>query len=322
MVGISLQNTTTNDFAFQLAARYLTFDIAGSGSELRIDGAVGAQPSFGGELYRPLGNTVLFVAGAAGVRRQTLNFVSDDFVVARYNEVRAVVGFDVGVNLGRDSDVRAGLWLGRLNASVESGNPGLPELHGLETRGRIAWRFDGQDSPAVPSRGARALARVDHIFSSPDVPPTFATNRSNDDVTQVEVGGSVFWPVRRRDRVFLAGGLGATRGHPLANEQFQLGAPLRLGAYDLGELRGDNYGVLTAGYLRAVGRLPDFMGGPIFAGGWLENGSAFDAIDAAKLRTNVSLGVLGDTLIGPVLVGGSLDFRGAWRYYIAVGRIF
>ena len=66
MLGISLQNTTTDDFAFQLAARYLTFDVAGSGSELRVDGAVGAQPNVGAELYRPIGRTPLFVAGRRG----------------------------------------------------------------------------------------------------------------------------------------------------------------------------------------------------------------------------------------------------------------
>jgi len=322
MLGLSLQNTTSDNFAFQLAARYLTFDLFGSGSELRIDGAAGAQPRLGAELYRPLGNTALFLTGAAGVRQQTLNVVSDDTVVARYSEVRALVGFTVGANLGRDSDVRFGVSFGRLNASVEAGDPGLPELDGPETRARLAWRFDGQDSPVVPSRGGRALARLDHIFSAPDVPETFVTDRSNNDLTQLEAGGSMFWPFRRRDRLFVSGGLGTTWGQPLPNEQFQLGLPMRLGAYDIGEFRGDHYGVLTAGYLRGVGRLPDFMGGPIFAGAWLENGSAFDDIDAAKLRTNVSLGVIGDTLIGPVLLGASFDFHGAWRYYIGVGRLF
>ncbi len=322
MLGVSLQNTTTDDFTFQLAARYLTFDAIGSGSELRIDGAAGAQSTLGAELYRPIGRTALFVAGTAGVGRRTLNFVSDDVVVARYGEVRALVGFDVGVNIGRDSDVRAGMSLGRLNANVETGDPGLPELHGRETRARLAWRYDGQDSPVVPSTGARALARVDHIFNAPDVQAAFSTDRSNDDVTQAEIAGTIFWSVRRRDRLFLAGGAGVTQGRPLPTEQFQLGAPLRLGAYNIGEFRGDHYGVLTTGYLRGVGRLPDFLGGPIFVGGWVENGSAFDDIDNVKLRTNLSLGALADTLMGPVLLGDSFDFRGAWRYYIGVGRLF
>ena len=322
MLGVALQNTTSDDFSFQMAARYLQFDVLGSGSELRIDGTAGAQPSAGIELYRPIGNTALFVTGVAGVRQRTINFVSDDVVAARYSEFRALVGAEAGVNLGRDSDVRVGVAVGRLNATIEAGDPGLPELHGEETRARLAWRYDGQDSPVVPSSGARALVRIDHIFNAPDVPEDFPSDRTNDNVTQLEFGGSSFWSLRRRDRLFLFGAGGATWGDPLPTEQFQLGAPMRLGAYNIGEVRGDHYGVLTAGYLRGIGRLPDFLGGPFFIGGWLENGSAFDDIDDAKLRTNVGLGIVADTLIGPFLVGGSFDFSGAWRYYIAIGRIF
>jgi hypothetical protein len=63
-------------------------------------------------------------------------------------------------------------------------------------------------------------------------------------------------------------------------------------------------------------------GGPIFAGGWIENGSAFDDIDQARLRTNGSVGAVLDTLIGPMIVGGSVSVDGNWRYYVAVGRLF
>jgi NTE family protein len=321
MFGISLQNTTTDDFAFRLAARYLTFDAVGSGSELRVDGAVGAEPSVFAEVYRPFGRTAFFISGTAGARRKTLNVISEDVVAARYSEDRVGVGLETGVNLGRDSDVRLGMWLGDLSADVQTGDPGLPELNGRETRARLAWRYDAQDSPAVPSNGVRALARLDHIIGSPDAPAEFPTDRSNDHVTQMEVSGSVFWPVRR-DRVFLSGGAGTTWGRPFPTEQFQLGAPFRLGAYNLGEFRGDHYAVVNAGYLRDVGRLPDFMGGSIYLGGWLENGAAFDDIDDATFRTNASVGVVADTLVGPLLVGGSFDFSGAWRYYIGIGRLF
>jgi NTE family protein len=321
MLGLNLQNTTRDDFAFRLAARYLTFDVAGSGSELRVDGAIGAQPGIAAELYRPV-RSPLFMTAAAGARRQTLNFVSEDVVVARYTDTRTFVGVGVGVNIGHDGDVRLGYSYAALDATVDAGDPRLPELHGPETRIRLAWRHDGQDSPVVPSRGARWVAALDHIVNTPELPPEFPTNRSNDDVTKVEVRSSAFRPLRERHRVFLAGGAGTTWGRPLATEQFELGTPLRLGAYDIGELRGDHYGVLTLGYLRATWRLPDFLGGPIYMGGWVENGSAFDDIDDARFRTNLSLGAIADTLAGPMLLGASLDFRGAWRYYVAVGRLF
>lgn len=243
-------------------------------------------------------------------------------MIARYNEDRALAGVGAGANLGRDSDVRFEMSIGDLDAAVETGDPGLPELHGRETRARLAWRYDGQDSAVVPSSGIHAAGSVDYIADSPDPPADFVTDRSNDSVTRAEIRSSMFWPVRRADRVFVAGGFGTAWGHPLATEQFQLGAPFRLGAYDVGALRGDHYGVVAAGYLRSMARLPDFLGGSIFLGGWLESGSAFDDIDLAQLKTNISLGAPADTLVGPVLVGGSFDFGGAWRYYIGVGRLF
>jgi NTE family protein len=322
MLGVSLQNTTTDSFEFQLAARYLAFDVAGSGSELRVDGAVGARPSIGLELYRPLGQSTLFVAGSAATRHEILHFVSDDVVVAEYSEDRASAGLTAGVNLGRDSDVRLSFVVGDLDAAVETGDPNLPELHGMESRFRLAWRYDGQDSVVVPSSGLRALGTIDYIANSPDAPVEIDTDRSNDGITRAEFQGSAFWPVRVRNRAFLAGGVGTTWGNPLPTEQFQLGAPFRLGAYNLGELRGDHYGVVTTGYLRDVGRLPDFLGGPVYLGGWLESGSTFDDIERAQLKTNVSVGAVAETIVGPMLLGGSFDFGSAWRYYVGIGRLF
>ena len=104
--------------------------------------------------------------------------------------------------------------------------------------------------------------------------------------------------------------------------KFALGMPFRLGAYDAGEILGPNYYIVTGGYLRQVGRLPDFMGGPIFAGGWLENGDAFDEWSRAGWRTNGGVGLVMDTLVGPVIVAGSWGFDGRWRTYLAVGRTF
>ena len=52
--------------------------------------------------------------------------------------------------------------------------------------------------------------------------------------------------------------------------------PFHLSAYNVGEVRGDHYYIVTAGYLRELGRMPDFIGGPVYAGGLVENGDAFN----------------------------------------------
>ena len=109
---------------------------------------------------------------------------------------------------------------------------------------------------------------------------------------------------------------------PLPPGKFALGSFAKLGAYSHGELIGNHYYVATGGLLHRLGRLPDFVGGPVFGGAWLENGDAFDDWGLAKWRTNVSAGLIMETLLGPMVVAGSAGFDGRWRTYVGLGRIF
>ena len=323
MIGINLENTTSSDFGITATARYLNYDVVGSGSELRLDGTVGSDPTFAGELYRPIGKTPLFVAPYAGVGRATYNLIVDDAVIARYRQTRARMGVNLGVNLGARSDVRLGTYIGRSTASITVGDPGFPELRGKETGAEIVWRLDTQDSSVVPSVGVLSQVRLSHTFNGPDITVEDEAFDFDSKLTQLSGTANKFWKLRARERLFVYGGLGTSFDDtPLPTEQFALGMPFRLSAYDTGELRGSHYYIATGGYLRQIGRLPDFMGGPIYAGGWLENGDAFDKWSLAGWRTNGGVGVVMDTLIGPVMVAGSWSFDGRWRTYIGVGRIF
>jgi len=121
----------------------------------------------------------------------------------------------------------------------------------------------------------------------------------------------------------VGGSLGTSfDGDPLPTSQFELGTPFTLAAFDTGEIRGNHTYTAAGGYLRQTGRLPDFLGGPVFVGGWLENGDAFDQWSEATLRTHGGAGVVMDTLVGPVLLAGSWSFDGRWRTYLGVGRLF
>ncbi len=221
------------------------------------------------------------------------------------------------------SDLRVGGSIGRLDADVEVGDPGLPKLTGKETVVEAVWRYDGQDSPVVPSGGSQVFARLSYVFDGPEITPPLPTQRTSVGLTQLSGQASRFWSMCQRGRLFVVGGLGTSfDNRPLPTDQFALGAPLHLGAYSQGEIRGDHYYVATAGYLHRFGRLPDFMGGPIYAGGWLENGDAFDTWGDATVRTHASVGLIMDTLVGPVILGGSAGFDGRWRTYLGVGRVF
>ena len=324
-LGVSLENTTANEFRFGLNARYLAFDKVGSGSELRVDGALGSDPAVGVALYKPIFTTRLFVEPFAGISSRTFNVVSEGSVQASYRQPRSVVGFHGGINVSRIDEARAGITFGRFDASVRTGDPGLPEVGGSESRIHAQWTHDGQDSPVVPSHGLRFVSRLEHFLNYPDIQLAADTTRDTDGVTQFETAASWFTSKRaaRASRVFLAGGFGTSfDGHPLPTEQFPIGGLFRLGAFDVGEERGDKYVVATAGYLRQVARLPDFVGGPLFLGSWIEGGSAFDEWEHLTWSTNLSLGGIADTIIGPVFGGVSFGFEGGTRFYIAIGQLF
>ena len=323
MLGVNLENTTSNDFRITATGRYLAYDTVGSGSELRIDGTIGSNPGVAIELYRPIRSTPLFLAPYAGIGTLTFNLIDDDAVIARYGQTVSRLGVAAGVNLGARSDVRIGAYVGRTSASIEVGDPGFPELHGSETGTDLVWRLDTQDSPVVPSRGLLSQVKLSRVFNGPDITVGDQTFAFDTSLTQLSGTVNEFRSMGRRDRVFMYAGLGTSfDSTPLPTNDFALGSPFRLSAYDAGEVRGPHYYIATAGYLRQIGRLPDFMGGPVFAGGWLENGDAFDAWEHAGWRTHAGVGVVMDTLVGPVLVAGSWSFDGRWRTYLGVGRIF
>ena len=323
MLGFTLENTTSDSFGVSLSARYLNFDLPFSGAELRVDGTIGSDPFLGMEWYQPLGKSPLFFAPYGGITKQTYNLVEEESVVARYDQVFLKAGVNVGVNLGAFSDIRLGAYIGRLDANVQVGDPGLPSLTGKETAADLTWRYNGQDSPAIPSRGVATFARMLYVFDGPVIDPPLPTARSSVNLAQFHTAGTSFRSVRTDNRFFTSWGFGTSFDNsPLVLSQFHLGQPFRLGAYDLGELKGDHYYLGTFGYLHQLGRLPDFLGGSIYAGGWLENGDAFDDFKKATFRSQAGVGLVADTLIGPVLFGGTVGFDGRWATYIAIGRLF
>lgn len=252
----------------------------------------------------------------AAIVSRTFNVVADDRIVAAYRQTRAVVGAEVGINLGRLDDVRAGARVGHLDAEVRIGDPGFPELGGTERSLHVRWTHDGQDSPILPSRGLHVEAGVEHGLDAPPLPASVPSSRTSAGLTQAEATFSWLRSLvsSQAKRVFLAGGVGRSfGGHPLPIDQFSLGGPLRLSGFSVGERRGDHYSLVTGGYLHQVARLPDFLGGPVFLGGLLETGAAFDRWADADVATHASVSLIGDTLIGPVFAGAGVGFDGSNR---------
>lgn len=324
MFGTNIQNLTSDDFTFQLAARYLGFDAFTPGGELRVDVALGSNPHLGAEWRRPIGHSGLFVAFSGAVARLRRSFSVDNAIIAQYDQEELAVQGELGFTSGNTSEVRGGLRVGHTDLDVRVGNPGLPSMSGGETQLRLRWIYDTQTHYLAPSSGLRLIARSRYVIASADPPPFAAITTTNDGLVQAELHGSQFWSARQnRDRVFVTGAGGTSfDGDPLPPDQFPLGLPMRLDGFGFGERRGDHFAVLTVGYLYALHHLPEFFGGGVFLGGWLENGSAFETIDDATLETQLGVGLLVETFVGPALIAGTAGVHGERRLSVGFGRIF
>lgn len=324
MLGLELNNVDSTNFAFNLSTRVLQYGLLGTRSETRFDVVLGTEQRVAVELVRPLFGSPVFVAPRAYFDRRGRNLYVDDIFAAEYRIKRTGAGVDMGMDFGRWAELRAGFDTAAVRGRRHIGLPGLPEADGNEQYATLSFAMDTQTSPVVPTRGARLHSSLQHYFSAAQPSePGFESLNHDDEYTTGSVKGSWFHTVRAEDRIFVLGEAGTSFGGEPLIATYSLGGLLELGALNNGEQRGSNVLLGVGGYLRHIGRLPDVLGGGMFAGGWLESGSAFDDWDSRSWKTNVTLGVVVESLLGPAFAGASLPIDGGGlRIYVSLGPLF
>jgi NTE family protein len=321
-LGIELVNTSGTNLQLGLGSRLTAYDVLGYGSEARADLQFGSGFELRGELYRPIGRTPWFAALSGGIRQVETEVFAGNKSIADYRLTRSSAGLDIGYNTGYRSELRLGYEVANLQASIRVGNPVLPELEGRERLVRLQAVFDDQDSPMVPSRGLYARGRVNYVFDTANIQSELSgpVRPEEPEFATAELGMNWFKTVGSRLRLLgtLTGGTAFGR-KPLPPNDFPLGGPFRLGAYNFGEIRASDFLIGSGGVMREFARLPEVLGGGVFGAAWLETGSAFDG---EGLRTNVSTGLVIETLLGPLFAGGSVGFDGRHRIYVGMGPLF
>jgi NTE family protein len=321
---LDLENLDSNTFSASLRFRLALYDTPIRQTEVRMDVALGSAQAAALEVYRRLGRTGLFVAPRASWRRGTSNaFDEDRNQIAEYSVKRAGVGFDFGYNTSATSELRAGYDWADVRVRREIGEPSLPEAEGAEQIFSLRWTYDGQNSPLVPSRGAFIRGAYRYVADGPDtVNVDGSTLFEIEGLSQVEffanharrLGGAT-----GKNRLLTTGSFGTSFGEEAGIYEYRLGGFGRLGAYNNQQVSGDNFILGSGMLLREWFRLPDVLGQRVYYGGGLEVGSAFDNWDTADWDTQMMLGVVLETILGPAFLGGSVSFdNGDTRLYVAL----
>ena len=168
-LAFDLNNTDSTSFSGVFRGRVITMDTFGSGSEIRADLAVGSRQTAAVELYKPFGRSPIFVSGRAYYDRFINNAYVDNELVAEYRTKRTGVGADVGVSTSFNSELRLGYDITDLRSRLRVGEPRLPDATGQERFASLQWKYDGQTSPLVPTRGLFLRSSLRYFWETPDI---------------------------------------------------------------------------------------------------------------------------------------------------------
>ncbi|HTW32698.1 MAG TPA: patatin-like phospholipase family protein [Candidatus Sulfotelmatobacter sp.] len=317
-LAVNVEGSGVAAFDFSAGGRITFMDIVHHGGEWRNDLLFGSKNLGATEFYQPLAGTRFFVAPYAFASKFARNAFSGLTQVAVFGDERAGGGFDMGYDFSRLSELRFGYELFDAKLAPLIGSTGLPSIHGSNGEFRARYVWDGQDNPAVPTSGSRVVAALSRVLQSPGtIHP----------VDQFEVQTSNFVALSTKTSLFFDASGGTTfRGSAGPFQVFTLGGPFHLGAYLPDEFLGNHYAYTSLGFHRQLYKLPQLVGNKVYWGGWYEAGTAFGT--AARndgpvlIRGTFNVGVIADTIVGPIAIAGSVSPTGQSRVNFSIGRLF
>lgn len=303
---------------FQVGARITFLDIGGFGSEWRNDFIAGSKYGLSTEYYHPFTPyTNWFVAVNAFADSSPFNVYQRDRILALYRNRRAGAGVDLGYAFGRSAELRLGYETGYQKLSEELGSPELPSVKGRVGVSSLHFTLDRFDDPVIPRSGLRVESAFKFHDDNPGATEAFPTLELNFAVAK-RTGP-------RSSILFLASGGTAfgTKYAATGLPPFSLGGPLRLGAYGANELLTSQYYLLQTAYLYRLHELSPLLGQNLYLVSGYELGKAYyQSSDVSRLPQNGTVGILVQTVFGPVFFGGSIGDRGHRKFYFKLGRFF
>ena len=315
-VGVFLSSNNVNDIQLGLGARATFFGMAGPGSELRVNASVGQVAGASGELYKPLVvGRRYFVAPRAYYARTVSAFFSGSQQLAQYTEEKNGFGVDLGYIFSSKAELRAGEDYQWYSEKLTIGSPIEQAFNITPFVSNVRFQYLGQDSVQVPTRGTELRTLYTYSTQSPN---------SSGGYSQWDTTMSHFIPVGSRGIIFGSGSGGTSFGATnLGLAGFSLGGPLRLSAYNRGELLGNDYFLGQTGYMYRLLKLNPVIGEAIYATGFFEMGKVWGgAPGTPNLPFDVSGAAIIKTFIGPIFGGVSVGDSGHYAWFFGMGRIF
>jgi NTE family protein len=308
---LGLEGNDITDLRFGIGARLTFMNIGSAGSEWRTDLQVGAKTRLATEYYWKLKHSSWFLAPYASSGQSTEPYYQDNAHIADYKSRQTALGGDLGRG-GTHGEIRLGYQLEHVNVHVTTGSPVFEGVKGFEQSLRFRWVYDRLDSPLLPRNGVRHQLEVRYLPESLPGILRYGTYQE---------GMTAAW---HRGPYTLNGAAagGTTLGPEPPIPLFQLGGPYQLSSLNYAQLRGNHYYFFTVNGLRAISQKPDSALRHFHYTLGYEVGQAFMRSPAPSLVHDGILGVMGETPLGILMVGGSYGSEGQGKLFFRLGRMF
>jgi len=301
--------------AINARSRITWLNLWGSRSELRVDLGFGTELDWQAELFLPLNaRSRWFFAPALYLEQENESIYKDEERICDFKNSTGGGKLDLGYTIGKFSEARLGYAIEYQDTRNKVGEPVVTDADdGLIKRVHFDWVYNNSSNAMIPRDGLSWSINSNWYLTAPGADDGFGITET-----------SLLWniPVGGEDSVFFKFECGFTDNEslPLA-QQFTLGGPFRLGAYDTGQWRGSNYILSNLGYLKSLGKLP-LTEKNIYLGFWVETGAVFEKWSAIEPVNQLSAGLMSPTIFGPMYIGVSFGESESQILYIGVGKIF
>ncbi|HVO78995.1 MAG TPA: patatin-like phospholipase family protein [Candidatus Bathyarchaeia archaeon] len=305
---------------FNLGARFNWLNIGGYRSEWRTDLILFSEYGLKTEYYHPFTPTSHWFIAPRGVADSNPFYVyTNNTLTSEYRRDTLGGGVDVGYQFGNVSELRVGYEGGWENFERQTGNQNLlPTLSGGFADAKAQFRLNTYDNAVIPRKGSAFDAIFLYSNANPLPPSSFPS---------LEVGSRNFFKISEPSSVFLSGFVGTTFNRKTGLPQFSLGGSQLLVAYGQNELLMDEYFLFQLGYLRQLAKLPPLLGGGIYVLGVYEaaqvyNQPSYALNKASGFPTDGSVGLIVNTIFGPVEAAFAYGDTGHRKFFFRIGRLF
>ena len=298
-----------------VGARTTWLDVCASRTEVRTDVLIGGTYLGAVEYYRPFRPTSKwFIAPQGFASSSTVQIYERQGRVAEYRHSTAGGAIDVGITRSRFSEFRAGYRLYQNFYERRIGEPELPrDLSGTTGVTSARYVLDKLDDGIVPREGYFSRSRME--FWDKNV-------GANGGFPLAETDLMYFRRVSRPASITFRASGGTTFGNDgVGIPVFRFGGVNHMGAYGTNQFMTNQYWYGQTGYVHEVGRLPLFAGRRVFGLFQAEILKPYGQ-QTSRLAANGVLGLLAETVIGPVFFGGAYGESGNRRIYFQIGRFF